>query len=536
LGLGMDDSGAYSPCGDPAHAGGSRRLQRVRGAGVAQSEGGASGPGEARLLTSGVLLQQVAQASGLVALLVIVTVLARRVSPSELGAYGLVASLAGYLLVLRNSVSSSAVRAMAAALDPEERARMFSAASALYLAAGLATGALIALAAVVIGETILGGALAADARAGGLGLGAITAAGITASVWLDALRAERRFARSALTELAAVAIYLALMVALILSGADLAVVIVFSGALPLLSGLMSAAVVRQSRLSTRLIRGALSRERVMAVVPTAGWLLIVELSNMAMYASGRIVLGAYYSPAAVGRFEGPVRAHNLLYALTSALAIPVVPTASRYTAASDEHRLRELALRGTRYTLALFVPLSVTAMALAQPMLEVWLGERYGDGAGALAILVSYWVLYGGLIVTPGFLVGTGRAREVGRVMAGAAALNLALALVLTPELGLEGPALATAIPFVLAFPLLLRLGLDASGARLPELARRAWLPAYLLGGILAALLVAARAAFDPQTLPAVLALAAGGILAYWAAFYALVLDPRERRLLSRRA
>ena len=51
------------------------------------------------------------------------TILARRLSVAELGAYGLVASLAGYLLVLRNSVASSAVRAMAGAVDRDERGR-----------------------------------------------------------------------------------------------------------------------------------------------------------------------------------------------------------------------------------------------------------------------------------------------------------------------------------------------------------------------------------------------------------------------------
>ncbi len=115
-------------------------VQPVRPAGVAQSEEGAPGPGEARLLASGALLQQVAQASGLLVLLVIVTVLARRLSVAELGAYGLVASLAGYLLVLRNSVAASAVRAMAGAVEPGERARMFSAAAALYVVVGLAHG------------------------------------------------------------------------------------------------------------------------------------------------------------------------------------------------------------------------------------------------------------------------------------------------------------------------------------------------------------------------------------------------------------
>ena len=503
----------------------------MRPAGVAPSQEGAPGPGEARLLASGALVQQIAQASGLLVLLVIVTVLARRLSVAELGAYGLVASLAGYLLVLRNSVASSAVRAMASALDRTERGRMFSAAAALYAVVGVATGVLIALAALAIGTWILDGELGSDARAGGAGLGFLTAFGIAASVNLDALRADRLFVRGAVTEIVAVTLYLGLMLALILGGADLAWVIAFSGAIPLLSGLLSAVVARRSGMPVHFEAPGVTRERLMAIVPTAGWLLVVELSNLAMYAFSRVILGAYRSPTAVGQFEGPVRAHNLLYALGGALAVPVVPTASRYVAGGEERRLRELALRGTRYTLALFVPLCVTLMVLAEPILEVWLGDRYGEGATALAILISYWLLYGGLVVTPGFLVGAGRARTAGLVFACAAVLNLALSLVLTPELGIEGPALGTAIPFFLAFPLLLRAGLDASGAALGELARRAWLPAYTLGLVLAAVLVAVRLGLEPETLPAVLVTAAGGVLAYWAAFYGLVLTASERAL-----
>jgi O-antigen/teichoic acid export membrane protein len=333
----------------------------------------------------------------------------------------------------------------------------------------------------------------------------------------------------------AVALYLAVMLGAILSGQDLALVIALSGLLPLLSGSLAALVMHLDGLAPRIRRDGITRERAMAIVPTAGWLLVAELSNLVMYASGRVVLGAYRSPAAVGQFEGPVRAHNLLYALGGALAVPVVPTASRYLATGDERRLRELALNGSRYTLALVVPLCVALMTLAEPILEVWLGERYDAGAGALAILVSYWLLYGALVVTPGFLVGAGRARTVGIALASAAALNLALALLLTPELGIEGPALATTLALLVVFPLLLRTGLQASGAGLAELARRAWLPAYSLGALLAGALVGARQALEPDGLVAVAGLAAGGVLAYWAAFYSLVLDPAERRLVSRR-
>jgi O-antigen/teichoic acid export membrane protein len=489
------------------------------------------GPGEARLLASGALLQQVAQGSGLLALLVIVTLLARRLdSVAELGAYGLVASLSGYLLVLRNSVASAAVRAMAGASEGDERASVFVVARRLYALVGVATGLLIAGVAVLLAGAVLDGDLASDARIGGVGLGALTAVGIAASVNLDRLRAERMFTTAAGTEIAAVAINLAMMVTLILAGADLSLIIALSGALPLLSGLICAVLVRRFGLEARGPRSG-ERRHTAAIVPTAGWLLVIELSNLAMYASGRIVLGAYRNPSAIGLYEGPVRAHNLLYALGGALAVPTVPTASRYVADGDERRLRELAVRGSRYTLALFVPLCVTLMALSEPIVAVWLGDRYTDGAGALTILVSYWLVYGALIVTPGFLAGAGEARAAGQVLASAAGLNLVLALILTPDLGVEGPAVATAGALAAALPLLLRAGLRASGVPLAELLRRAAIPAYGLGALLAGVLLAIRFGLEPDTLPAVAAVATAGVLAYWAAFYSLVLDPAEREL-----
>jgi O-antigen/teichoic acid export membrane protein len=337
-----------------------------------------------------------------------------------------------------------------------------------------------------------------------------------------------------------VALYLVTMLTLILAGASLGLLIAASGAIPLYSGSLSALVARRSRLGLRFSRSGVTRPRVMAIVPTAGWLLVIELCNLAMYAFSRVILGAYRTAATVGRFEGPVRAHNLLYALAGALAVPVVPTASRYVATGDERRLRELVVRGTRYTLALFVPVCVTLIALAEPILDVWLGDRYGGGDVALSILVSYWLLYGGLVVTPGFLVGAGRARDVARIMVAVAASNLALSLALTPALGLEGPALGTALPFVLAFPFMLRLGLAASGAPLGDVVGRAYLPAWTLGAALAAGLVAVRLALDPRALPAVLAAALGGVLAYWALYFTLVLAAEERTfvrgLLSRRS
>jgi hypothetical protein len=64
------------------------------------------------------------------------------------------------------------------------------------------------------------------------------------------------------------------------------------------------------------------------------------------------------------------------------------------------------------------------------------------------------------------------------------------------------------------------------------ELAREVWLPAFGLGAALAGGLVAVRALTPLDTLPGVLLALVGGVLLYFAAYYALCLRPAERRLV----
>src|SRR3982750_3786672 len=72
------------------------------------------GTGDARRLASGSLMQQLSQVAGLLAMFAIVTVLARRLTLSELGVYGLLNAFAGYLLIIQNSAATAAVRNIAA--------------------------------------------------------------------------------------------------------------------------------------------------------------------------------------------------------------------------------------------------------------------------------------------------------------------------------------------------------------------------------------------------------------------------------------
>ena len=92
--------------------------------------------------------------------------------------------------------------------------------------------------------------------------------------------------------------------------------------------------------------------------------------------------------------------------------------------------------------------------------------------------------------------------------------------------------AIATTAPYVVLFPLLLRRTLDAVPVPLSELVGRAFAPALVMGALLAAAVGGARVALSPDSLVSVAALALGGLAAYWAAYYVLVMDHAERALV----
>ena len=475
-------------------------------------------------------MQQAAGIAGLLAMLAMVTVLARKLTLPEFGVYGLLSSLAGYLLVIQNAAATAAVAGIAASAGAEERSRSFSTAAALYVAAGAAAGLAIAAVGIVLSYTVeMPSEVARQARIGAVSIGLVTAVGWPLTVYRDALRADQRFARVAVTEVAAVIAYALVVLLPAFAGAGLAVVIAASGALPLLVGI-GCALAGARRDVPR--RAAIDRRVARHFAGLAGNVSLAEAANAAIYALNRVILGVFKASSLVAVYEGPVRAQNLIRSLSGAITVTALPAASRYAAEEDSARRRELLMRGGRYSTALMVPLAVTGITLAGPVLEVWLGPSFRDGGAAMAILLAYWLATAPTGVVAATLIAAGRARELARYAGAVAAANLVLALLLVAPFGLEGVAVATSFPYVAAFPWLVRRALDAARVPAGAFVRSALVPAYALGALLAAGLVALRLLASPETLPAVLGSALAALAAYWAAYYAICLDDSERRLV----
>jgi PST family polysaccharide transporter len=489
--------------------------------------------GHERHLAVSALAQQLSQGVAVLAMLVATTVLARHLTLAAFGTYGLLVSLTTYVIFVQASIEVAAVKAIAEADGQAARNRVFSTALALYLIAGVVSGSIVAgvgtLALPVFG---IPSALQRQAQIAVVAVGAITAIGWPFKVFHDVLRGAQRFVVSAAAESVTILVVGATLIVLALEGGALWLLVAVGASVPLATGALCAILVRLMHLPYKYENSAVELDTARGFFPLSVNLLVSGVAELVIYALDRAVLAIFRSTAVVGLYEGPVRAHNLILQAQSGLATPTVSAAARFGAQGDAERTRALLLRGTRYMLAAVVPPTLVFVILAKPILVVWLGPRFAAAATAMSVLVSYWLLNAGVSVAGRMLVVAGRARAIAVYAVGVALTNLALSLALTPSLGLNGVVLGTTLAYVLGFPFFIRLTVRVFRVRLDELAREAWIPAYVTGLVVAAGLVAVRVTVTLDSAPRVLGAGLLAVLVYWAIYYAAWLRPSERVLV----
>jgi O-antigen/teichoic acid export membrane protein len=488
-----------------------------------------------RHLAAGTVALQAAQVVAVLSMLAAITVLARRLSLAEFGTYGLLTSLASYVLFVQGSAQTAAIKAIAEAIDDEGRSRAFSTAFAFYALVGIAAGALVVgVGMLLVGLLNIPAALRHQAQ---LGVGALAVAvciGWPIDLYQDALRATQRFMDAAISESVGYVALGTAMILLALMHAPLYALVGVGGSIPLARGVASGCLVAVRRLPFGYRRGFVSLDAIRSLLGVSSYLLVIGLSGVVSISLDRVILAGFRSLAAVGLYEGPIRAHNLVLQTSGTLAVPVLPVASRYLANGEPWRTRDLIVRGTRYTLAIIVPLTVVLMVLAKPVLRVWLGERYTAGATAMTLLLAYPLVTAHNGIARGMLIAAGRVRPFAAYAAVAALLNLGLSLALAPGLGLNGVVLGTTISYTVMYPFVIALLLRTFPlVRLRDLVREAWLPAYATGIVLAAALVSLRVLLSLRTLPQVAAVAVAGLVGYFLVYYVVWLRPNERALVG---
>lgn len=181
----------------------------------------------------------------------------------------------------------------------------------------------------------------------------------------------------------------------------------------------------------------------------------------------RAIVGLAIGAAAVARYEVPYKIHAMAALMLGVMPSAVMPATAYIGQGGGLDRLERLYVQGTKYALALGVPVSIAGIVYARPLIRTWVGVEYTQLTGATRLLLVYPVLAISLVVGQSMLIGLGRMSQMLRFHAGAVGVNLAVSVVLVREIGLIGVIWGTICGHLLLWVPFTRLLLDAFGLRL---------------------------------------------------------------------
>jgi O-antigen/teichoic acid export membrane protein len=256
---------------------------------------------------------------------------------------------------------------------------------------------------------------------------------------------------------------------------------------------------------------------------------VIDWANKLNYELDEVVIGAFMGSGPVAVWAVADRIISGTQRLTNQLNGVLFPVVVESDATNRTARLQVLLLEGTRLSLAMVVPIAVTLILLAAPLVRAWVGVKMIESATVIQILAFAVALRVGNATGTTILKGSGQVRYLAMVNIATGLVNLALSAALIRRFGLIGVAAGTLAPIAFSSIFIL----FPAACRRVELPighafRRAVWPAVWPAAVVMVLLAGTRL-ISAGTLLAVLIQSAGAALLYFALFFGVAIGRRDR-------
>ena len=243
------------------------------------------------------------------------------------------------------------------------------------------------------------------------------------------------------------------------------------------------------RIRPSLVRKA----RLKEVTGFSVYTSIIDWANKLNYQLDEIVIGAMLGAGAVAVWAPAERIISGTQRLTNQVNGILFPMVVDSDQSNQQHRLQQILVQGTRFSLAMVVPISAALIMLADPLVRAWLGERAEAVAGCIPVIqilaVAVAIRVGDATGTT-VLKGAGRHKMLAYVNLGTGVVNIVLSALLIGPFGLVGVAYGTLIPIAITATCILfpaacrRVGLSVGHAVLHGVIPAVW-PAFAAGTLL---------------------------------------------------
>ena len=217
--------------------------------------------------------------------------------------------------------------------------------------------------------------------------------------------------------------------------------------LPLVTGLVNAAVVLKS-LSLSFGPRHLNRESLTRIASYSGTTFIIILASRLRFKTDAMVIGTFVSSAAITYFTIGSRLVDYAGEVVSGLAQVFVPMSSQSDATGDLARLRKIFIAGNRACALIVLPMSAILIILGKSVIEAWVGSRYvATSYPVLLVLVIPFTLWLAQSASGRILYGMAKHKSLAIVVLLEGGANLFLSILLVRRFGILGDAVGTAIP-----------------------------------------------------------------------------------------
>ena len=466
--------------------------------------------------------------------------LLRQLGASDYGLWILIGSIAAYGALLDFGIATAVTKYVAQfqAEGRIEQAQSLVATTLwLYMGLGLVAVALSALVAPIV-PIVLNVPPGQQSTASWLMLLSGLALGVSlpSATSIAVLRGLHRFDLANLVGIFGMALFTIATVGVLLLGGGLLGMVAVNIPVTLITQIPAVWLIRRTAPELHLGLRHTDRRLLKTVMSFSSALFLINVAGQLQTKTDEIVIGAFMPIANVTPYSIARRLSEMPQLLSEQFMKVIMPLASQLDAQNDRGRLRTLYLTSSRLTIAIFMPLAVGVMILAQPFLKAWVGAPYDQYAYLVVILTLASFMATSQWPAGAILQGIGKHRMLALITLGAAFANLGLSLALVRPLGLAGVALGTLIPATIeSMCFVLPYAMRVNGIRFRIVLTEIYLPALLPAVPMTIVLLGLREIFQPVSLIAIAAVGSLGLLVYVIG-YALVGAGRVERELGRDA
>jgi O-antigen/teichoic acid export membrane protein len=462
--------------------------------------------------------------------------LLRQLGASDYGLWILIGSIAAYGSLLDFGIATAVTKYVAQfqAEGRIEQARSLVATTLwLYLGLGLVAVILSAILAPIV-PIVLNIPPGQQTTASWLMLLAGVGVGVSlpCATSIAVLRGLHRFDLANLVGIFGMTLFTAATVGVLLLGGGLLGMVAVSIPVTLITQVPAIWLIRRTAPELRVGWRHTDRSLLRQVMSFSSALFVINVSGQLQTKTDEIVIGAFMPIANVTPYSIARRLSEMPQLLSEQFMKVIMPLASQLDAENDRGRLRTLYLTSSRLTLAIFLPLAVGVMILAQPFLKAWVGAPYDQYAYLVVILTLASFMATSQWPAGAILQGMGRHRRLALITLGAALTNLGLSLVLVGPLGLAGVALGTLIPATIeSLCFVLPYVMRVNGIRFRTILTEIYLPALLPAVPMAIVLYGLREIAQPVSLMAIGAIGSLSLVVYLIGYVAVGAGRVERQL-----